>query len=919
MRAQLAQLQARLASRAQCSPAARRDLQGRRARPRQRGAERRRLRGAARDTVLHPADRPAGPRDHHGGARREGDEATSLERAGHARARQQRIATRDPERRKRSRRCASTSRAAHGSTRGRDGKQAVLGAVRASRHELDEDLDALESGAGARSRRRSAGPRALPRRPGPPRLGRLIWPVNGPITSPFCERRAWEAARPASTSASPSGTPIRAAGCRQRRDQARASGGYGNFTCVAHGGDAVDLLRAPVGDRDVSVGQTSARARSSASRAAPAARYGAHLHFEVRVNGARGQPAELPVAGARRQLPLASRRCSRRSNSLGCELKTFGVCFALGFLAAGAVLAAAAARARQASRLGLRDRLRGARRRPGRRSRATTCIQHSDELERRSRRHRCSAAPGWSGTAARRRRRSACCVGAGGAASSTLAAPRPLCVPLALGYAIGRIGCQLSGDGDYGKASDLPWAMAYPDGAVPTTGRRCIRRRSTRRWRWACWRWLLWRFRDRVRPGVLFAWYLVGAGTERLLVEFVRRNDAGARGLTAAQLESIATADRRRDLAGRSCGAAMARCARRRRHAPAHASSRRAERRPGCRGRAGSGRSGAARPSAGTPLRPRTHACGAEAPSRHNHAAMAATQQLTHVWPIGSRIDARRPPGGRRLRRDRAGARVRHARVRRRRGRPARPRAGVRRCVRAARHADSEVLFASKAFPCTAVYRVLAEEGHRLRRRVGRRAGARAARRLRPRADRPARQREVARPSWREALDAGVGTIVVDGATSSTGSSALAGARGARSAVLLRVTPDVRGDDPRRHLDRPGRLEVRRRARRRAGAAIERMRGIRRARARGLHMHIGSQLLDLDAVPRARSRRSPPLGDFPEINLGGGLGVAYTADQDVPSIEDYVAAKVGAVARAARARQADLLTSRAARWSPTPA
>src|SRR5918998_3134140 len=41
--------------------------------------------------------------------------------------------------------------------------------------------------------------------------------------------------------------------------------------------------------------------------------------------------------------------------------------------------------------------------------------------------------------------------------------------PLALGYAIGRVGCQLSGDGDYGVESDLPWAMAYPDGTDPTT------------------------------------------------------------------------------------------------------------------------------------------------------------------------------------------------------------------------------------------------------------------------------------------------------------------------------------------------------------------------------------------------------------------------------------------------------------------
>ena len=44
-----------------------------------------------------------------------------------------------------------------------------------------------------------------------------------------------------------------------------------------------------------------------------------------------------------------------------------------------------------------------------------------------------------------------------------------LCAPaLALGYAVGRIGCQISGDGDYGKASDLPWAMGYPDGTVPS-------------------------------------------------------------------------------------------------------------------------------------------------------------------------------------------------------------------------------------------------------------------------------------------------------------------------------------------------------------------------------------------------------------------------------------------------------------------
>src|ERR671919_582650 len=109
---------------------------------------------------------------------------------------------------------------------------------------------------------------------------------------------------------------------------------------------------------------------------------------------------------------------------------------------------------------------------------------------------------------------------------------------LALGYAIGRIGCQVSGDGDYGKAWDGPWAMAYPDGTVPidtpvhptpvyetlTMGLVAL---------------LLWRLRDRLTNGLLFALYLLLAGAERLLVEFIRRNDDVALGLTQAQLISV--------------------------------------------------------------------------------------------------------------------------------------------------------------------------------------------------------------------------------------------------------------------------------------------------------------------------------------------------------------------------------------------
>jgi phosphatidylglycerol:prolipoprotein diacylglycerol transferase len=114
-----------------------------------------------------------------------------------------------------------------------------------------------------------------------------------------------------------------------------------------------------------------------------------------------------------------------------------------------------------------------------------------------------------------------------------------LCSPaLAMGYAVGRVGCQISGDGDYGTQTDLPWGMAYPDGVLPTNdvvhptpiyetlamGLAAL---------------ALWRARDAFRPGVLFGFYLVFAGTERLLVEFVRRNDVVVGGLTEAQLFSL--------------------------------------------------------------------------------------------------------------------------------------------------------------------------------------------------------------------------------------------------------------------------------------------------------------------------------------------------------------------------------------------
>src|SRR5919198_6225518 len=112
-------------------------------------------------------------------------------------------------------------------------------------------------------------------------------------------------------------------------------------------------------------------------------------------------------------------------------------------------------------------------------------------------------------------------------------------VPLAAAYAIGRIGCQLSGDGDYGKAWDGPWAMAYPNGTKPIdtpVQPTPIYETVTM----GLVAYVLWRLRDRFQAGILFSIYLVLAGTERFLVEFIRRNDHVFAGLTQAQLISLA-------------------------------------------------------------------------------------------------------------------------------------------------------------------------------------------------------------------------------------------------------------------------------------------------------------------------------------------------------------------------------------------
>ena len=242
--------------------------------------------------------------------------------------------------------------------------------------------------------------------------------------------------------------------------------------------------------------------------------------------------------------------------------------------------------------------------------------------------------------------------------------------------------------------------------------------------------------------------------------------------------------------------------------------------------------------------------------------------------------------------------------------------------------ADFNVVFASKAFPCTAVLALFAEEGlwcdvasggelH-----LALNAGFAAERIV-------VHGNAKSAAELAMALEAGVGLIVVDNfdeidrlaglldgandvvrrvhvpadGTAHVPSREMPHAASPTSAhapkfpqqVLIRVTPDVRGETHEKistgqadskfgfsTADVP--------------AAIERIAGIPGLELRGLHAHIGSQLLDLEPfrrevaeIARLGSEIHPP-GGFSIYDLGGGLGVAYTDAQAAPpAIEEYVA------------------------------
>jgi len=118
----------------------------------------------------------------------------------------------------------------------------------------------------------------------------------------------------------------------------------------------------------------------------------------------------------------------------------------------------------------------------------------------------------------------------------------------AIGYGVGRIGCLISGDGDYGTPTSLPWGMSFPNGIVPTTQR--VHPTPIYEFLIALVIfWILWRMGARAirhasatrAAGVVFAAYLVLTGIARFLIEFIRINPRSFFGMTNAQAASLAS------------------------------------------------------------------------------------------------------------------------------------------------------------------------------------------------------------------------------------------------------------------------------------------------------------------------------------------------------------------------------------------
>jgi diaminopimelate decarboxylase len=255
------------------------------------------------------------------------------------------------------------------------------------------------------------------------------------------------------------------------------------------------------------------------------------------------------------------------------------------------------------------------------------------------------------------------------------------------------------------------------------------------------------------------------------------------------------------------------------------------------------------------------------------------TAALSHVFPIGSRVNerGRLEVGGCDL-----------VELARDVGTPAYVYAEEDLRARARSYVDAfrarterfEVVYGSKAFPCIAALRLFADEGLSCDVASGGELHMALAAGFDP-AKIYLHGNNKSEAELAYALESGVGHIVVDSFDE------IERLRGSDARVMLRVTPGIEAathsyiqtgqEDSKFGL---GLDEV--------PHAVESCRdaGLRLS---GLHAHIGSQIFDLAAFEKLTETLAE-IGDWPLLNLGGGLGIAYTYEDEPPAVEDYVEA-----------------------------
>jgi len=171
----------------------------------------------------------------------------------------------------------------------RSEKSTLLASTRADRQELEGDLQALVAEeARVRSALQAAqGGGTAPAGPIQQDAGGLIWPVNGALVSPFGMR--WGRLHAGVDIAAPAGTPIRAAQAG-RVVLLGWTGGYGNYTCIQHGG-GLSTCYAHQSSYATSMGASVAQGQVIGSVGCTGHCFGDHLHFETRINGSPVNPA----------------------------------------------------------------------------------------------------------------------------------------------------------------------------------------------------------------------------------------------------------------------------------------------------------------------------------------------------------------------------------------------------------------------------------------------------------------------------------------------------------------------------------------------------------------------------------------------------------------------------------------------------